>query len=75
MDQERLTLSGHPSSPPVFIGLRVAQSLVFCVMFCRSLFVLLSFFFLAIVLSVLLRFMASDYTFDIFTLFYMFTIY
>ena len=74
MDQERLTLSGHPSSPPVFIGLRVARSLVFCVMFCRSLFVLLSFFFLAIALSVLLRIMASDYTFDIFTLFYMFTI-
>jgi hypothetical protein len=29
----------------VFSGVRVAQSLVFCVVFCRSLFVLLCFFF------------------------------
>jgi hypothetical protein len=34
----------HLSSPPVFSGVRVARSLVFCVMFCRSSFVLLSFF-------------------------------
>ena len=33
----------HLSSPPVFIGVRVAPSLVFSVVFCRSLFVLLSF--------------------------------
>ena len=45
--------SEHPSSPPVISGVRVARSLVFCVMFCRSLFV--------IVLSVLLLFIASDY--------------
>ena len=36
-----------PSGAPAFIrgfsGVRVAQSLVFCVMFCRSFFVLLSF--------------------------------
>ena len=31
-------------SPPVFSGFRVARSFVFCIMFCRSLFVLLSFF-------------------------------
>jgi hypothetical protein len=38
-------------------------------MFCRSLFVLLYFFCLAIVLSVLLRFTDSDYLFGIFKLF------
>ena len=32
------------SSCPVFSGVRVPWSLVFCVMFCRSLLVLLSFF-------------------------------
>jgi hypothetical protein len=37
------------SSPPVFSGVRVTRSLVFCVVFNRSLFVL---FHLAIVLSV-----------------------
>ena len=36
------------SSPPVFSGICVAQYLLFCVVFCRSLFVLLSFFLLAI---------------------------
>jgi hypothetical protein len=35
----------HLSSPQVFSGVRVARSLVLCVMFCRSLFVLLSLFF------------------------------
>jgi hypothetical protein len=35
------------SSPPVFSGICVAQYLLFCVVFCRSLFVLLSFFLLA----------------------------
>jgi len=43
VEQELLTL-------PVFSGVRVALSLVFCVVFCISLFVL---FLLAIVLSVL----------------------
>ena len=43
-------------------------------MFCRSFFVILSFFFLAIVLSVL-RFEDSDYSFDIFKLFDHFTSY
>jgi len=41
----------------------------FICMFCRSLFVLLSFFLLAIVLSVLLRYTDSDYLFGIFKLF------
>jgi hypothetical protein len=44
-------------------------SLVFCVKFCGSLFVLWSLFLLAIVLSVLLWLTASDYTFGIFRLF------
>jgi len=44
------TLPEHLSSPPVFSGIRVARSSVFCVVFWRSLFVL---FLLAIELSVL----------------------
>jgi len=51
-----------------FSGVRVAGSLVFCVMFCRSVFVLFSFFLLDIVLSVL-QFKASDYPPGIFKLF------
>jgi len=43
------TLPEHLSSHPVLSGVCIAQSLVFCVVFCRSLFVLL-----AIVLSFLL---------------------
>jgi len=43
---------------------------VLCVMFCRSLFVLLSFFLLAIVLSGIHRFKDSDYPFGIFKLFF-----
>ena len=44
-----------PEFTPNFSGVRVARSLVFCVVFCRSLFVLISPF-LIIVLSVLLSF-------------------
>jgi hypothetical protein len=65
VEQELPTLPDHPSSPPVFSRVRVARSLVFCVVFCRSLFVL---FIFAIVLSVL-RFTDSDYPFGIFKLF------
>ena len=36
--------SGEPDFTPVFSGVGVTRSLVFCVMFCRSLFVLLSLF-------------------------------
>ena len=57
-------LSGAPEFTPVFSDVRVARSLIFCVLFCRSFFVLFSFLF-AIVLSVLLRFTASEYTFGI----------
>ena len=46
----------------VFSGVRVARSLVFCVVFCTSLFVI---FLLGIVLSVLLQCTASDYPFGI----------
>ena len=54
-------LSGVPEVTPVI----VARSLVFCVVFCRSLFVL---FLLAIMFSVL-RLTNSDYPFGIFKLF------
>ena len=63
VEQNLLTHPEHLSSTSVFSGFRVARSLVFCGVFCRSLFVL---FPLAIVLSVLLRFTDSDYTFGIF---------
>ena len=63
LEQELLILPELLSSPPVFSGVHNARSLVFCVMFCRSSFVL---YLLAIVLSVLLRFTASDYSFGIF---------
>jgi hypothetical protein len=39
------TLPEYLSSPTVFNGVHVARSLVFCVVFCKMLFVLLSFFF------------------------------
>ena len=72
MEQEPLILPEHLSSPPVFSAVRVTRSLVFYVqkyMFCRSFFVLLYLFLLAIVLSVLLRYTDSDYPFGIFKLF------
>ena len=65
IEQELHTLPEHTSSPMCFDGVRVAQSLVFCVVFCGSLLVLLVIvlsvfwplyclsFLLAIVLSVL----------------------
>ena len=53
----------------VFSGLRVTQSFLFWVLFCRSLAVLLSFFFLTIVLFVL-RFAASDYPLSHFQTFF-----
>jgi hypothetical protein len=43
--QEQHTLPEHLSSPHVFSGVRVARSLVFCVVFCRLLFFVWSFFF------------------------------
>ena len=34
-EQELLNPTGHLSSPPIFIWVRVARSFVFCVVFCR----------------------------------------
>ena len=45
VEQELLTLPEHLSSSLVFSGVYVPLSLVFCVVFCRSLFVFLFFFF------------------------------
>jgi hypothetical protein len=57
----------------VFSGVHVAQPVVFCVMFCEPLFFLLSLFFCP--LYCLFQFMASDYPFDIFKLFWKWTIF
>ena len=45
VEQELLTPPGHLSSPMFLCGIHIAQSFVFYVMFCRSPFALLSFFF------------------------------
>jgi len=68
LKQELRTLREHPSSTSVISGVRVARFVVFCVMFCRSSFVHLSFILLTIMLSVLLPFTVSDYPFGIFKL-------
>jgi hypothetical protein len=68
--KELLTLPEHLSSPPDFSVARVARSFVFCVVFCRSLLGLWSFFLLTIVLSVHLQFSASYYSFGIFKIFW-----
>jgi len=80
VEQELHTLPEHLSSSQVFSGVHVAQSLVFFVVFCRSLFVLfLSFLWpntdrrqqvedYVIVLAIL-RLTASDFPFGIFKLF------
>ena len=68
VEQELFILLGHLSLFPVFIGVRVARSSIFCVVLCRVLFVHLTFFLLVIALSVLLGLTASDYPFSIFKL-------
>ena len=50
--------SGAPALTPGFSGVHVTRSFVFCVVFCRSLFVLL-----AIVFSDFLQVKDSDYHF------------
>jgi hypothetical protein len=50
VEQGMSSLPEHLSSLPVFSGVRVGRFLVFCVMFCKLLFIL---FHLATVLSVL----------------------
>ena len=66
-EHELPTLPKHLCSPVVSSGVRVTRSCVVCVMFYWSLFLLCPF--LAIVLSVLLRFKDYDYSFGIFKLF------
>ena len=41
---QSLLITGAPESTPAYFWIRVAQPLVFCVLFCISLFVLLFFF-------------------------------
>jgi hypothetical protein len=65
LEQKLLTLPEHLNSLPVFSGVRVTRSLVLCVCFVIR---CLSFFLLAIVLSVL-RYTDYDYPFGIFKLF------
>ena len=43
--QKLLTLPEYPSSPSVFLGVRVALSIAFCVVFCTSLFAFCYLFF------------------------------
>ena len=75
VEQDILTFHEHLSSPPVFSGVRVARSFIFCVMFCRSLFALLFFFFLLLcclpffdLLLLITPLVSSDYHFGIFWL-------
>ena len=52
---------------PVFSGVRVSRSSVFCIMFCRSLFVLFLFGHCVVCLTIY----SPDYPFDIFKLFFL----
>ena len=72
VEQELLTLPEHPSSAPVFSGVRVTRSLVLyvCLLIVVCPFV---FFYLTIVLSGLPRYTDSDYPFGIFKLFFQFS--
>ena len=65
VEQEQLTVPENLNPSLVFSEVRVVRSLVFYVVFCKSLFVLF-FLLLVIVLSVFLRFTVSDCTFGIF---------
>ena len=56
-----------PARTSFYFGCATMDVLCFCIMFCRSLFIILSFP-LVIVLSVLVRYTASDDLFDIFIL-------
>jgi len=63
LENELLTIPDHLGLPPVLIGVRGARSMVICVLFCRTFFVLF-------VLSVLLWITDSHYPFVIFNLFW-----
>jgi hypothetical protein len=68
VEQERLTLPEHMSSPRVVSGVRVSRSLVLCVCFVNRCLFFCPFSW-AIVLSVLLRITDSDYHIGIFKFF------
>ena len=63
VEKELLTPPEHMSSLPVCSGVHITRSLILCVCFVD---LCLSFFSLAIVLSILLPFTDSDYSFGIF---------
>jgi hypothetical protein len=63
-------LSGNLDSPPYFCGVRVAESFVFCVMFCRLLFVFLYFFFWPLYCLSFFDLRLLDYPFGILNLCY-----
>jgi hypothetical protein len=63
VEQELLLLPGNHKSPPIISEVSVTRSLVLCIMFYRSLFVLL-FFFLCIFRH-FFRFTESDYPFGV----------
>ena len=65
VEQELLTLPEHLSSPSVSSFVRVARSLVFCVMFCGSLFCPFVPFSFGHCIVCPLSLMASDYHFGI----------
>ena len=65
VEQELPTVPEHLEFTPVFSGVRVTRSLVLCVCFTDRYLSFITFS-LAIVLSVLLRYTASDYYFSIF---------
>jgi hypothetical protein len=70
VEQEMPTFPEHMSSPSVLVGfVFVTRSLVLCVCFVDRCLSFCTFFLLAIVLSVLLRYTDSDYPFCIFKLF------
>jgi len=50
MEQEQLTIPEHLIAPLVFSGVRVAQYVVSCLMFCRSMFVCFLFFYFFVLL-------------------------
>ena len=65
VEQELTTLPEHLRAPPDFRGVRIARALVCCVVFCRSLFVPVSFpFGHCVICSYSLT--DSNYPFDIF---------
>jgi hypothetical protein len=50
MEQEQLTIPEHLIAPLIFSGVRVAQYVVSCLMFCRLMFVCFLFFYFFVLL-------------------------